>query len=108
MLGALASVAGGARNHAGWAWLTVIRAVQDGFTPLHQAAANAHELDRKEAAIQALVAAKADVHAKNEVRGGVLGGRGRRRRRVCILLLLFGVWILRFLIDPIRKPQIQP
>ena len=48
-------------------------------TPLHLAAHSGHD-----AAIEALVAAKADVHAKDEVRGGVLGGRGGRRRRVCI------------------------
>ena len=44
---------------------------QDGETPLHLAASSGHE-----AAIKALVAAKADVHAKAMVRGGVLGGRG--------------------------------
>ena len=56
-------VARGARNHAGWAWLTGSRAVQDGCTPLHFAAIDDHE-----AAIKALVAAKADVHAKLNVR----------------------------------------
>ena len=72
MLGGLASVAGGARNHAEWAWLTVIRAVQDGWTPLHFAAQKGGDV-----AIKALVAAKADVHAKNNVRVGqgvMLGG----------------------------------
>ena len=87
MLGGIASVAGGARNHAGWAWLTGSRVVQAGLTPLHYAAGNGHE-----AAIKALVAEKANVHAKNDVREGVLGGRGGRRRRVCILLLMFRVW----------------
>ena len=46
--------------------------MQRNQTPLHQAALNGHE-----AAIKALVAANADVHAKNHVRGGgVLGGLG--------------------------------
>ena len=38
MLGAVASVAGGARNHAEWAWLTGRRVAQKGRTPLHVAA----------------------------------------------------------------------
>ena len=76
MLGGLASVAGGARNHAEWAWLTGSRVVQNGSTSLHYAASNGDET-----AIKALVAAKADLHAKDKVRGGLLGGRGRRRRR---------------------------
>ena len=36
-LGALPSVAGGARTHAGWAWLTGRRVAQEGGTPLHTA-----------------------------------------------------------------------
>ena len=96
-------VESGARNHAEWAWLTGSRVVQDGFTPLHSAAYNGHD-----AAIKALVAAKADVHAKNTVRGVALGGRGGRRRQFCFLLLLFGVLNLKFWKDPIRKPQTQP
>ena len=99
----LASVAGGAWNHAEWAWLTGSRVVQGDHTPLHLAADKDHE-----GAIKALVAAKADVQAKDKVRGGVLGGRGGRRRRVCMLLLLFGVLILRFWKHPVRKPQTQP
>ena len=91
MLGGLVSVAGGARNHAEWAWLTGSRVVQNGMTPLHPAAAQGHE-----AAIKALVAAKADVHVKDVVRWGGLGGRGGRRFRVYILLFLFGVLDLRF------------
>ena len=67
LLGGLASVAGGARNHAQWISLTGGHVVQFGETPLHRAA---HE--GREAAIKALVAAKADVHAKDKVRGGVL------------------------------------
>ena len=86
MLGGLSSVAASARNHAEWAWLTRSHVVQNASTPLHWASYKGHE-----AAIKALVAAKADVQAKEKVRGGVLGGRGGRRRRVCILLLLFGV-----------------
>ena len=66
MLGALASVAGGAQNHAEWVWLTGRRAEQMKDTPLHEAAQN----NGKEAAIKALLAAKADVHAKNNVRVG--------------------------------------
>ena len=48
------------------------RVVQNGFTPLHFAAQKGQE-----AKIEALVAAKADVHAKNNVRVGqgvMLGG----------------------------------
>ena len=40
---------------------------QDEWTPLHVAAQMGHEV-----AIKALVAAKADVHAKDSVRGGGL------------------------------------
>ena len=97
----MALVAGGARKYAEWAWLTGSRVVQDGRTPLHFAAGNGYV-----AAIKALVAAKADVYAKDTVRRGALGGRGRRRRRVCILL--FGVLILRFWKDPICESQAQP
>ena len=64
ILGALASVAGGARNHLGWAWLTGSRVAQYGDTALHDAAGNGHD-----AAITTLLAAKADIHAKNKVRG---------------------------------------
>ena len=77
--------------------------MQNKKTPLHYAAYNGHE-----AAIKALVAAKADVHATDKVRGGMLGGRGGGRRRVCISVLLFGVLDLRLWKDPIRKPQTQP
>jgi hypothetical protein len=73
MLGAVVSVAGGARSHAEWAWLTGRRVAQVGKTPLHMAAFKGHE-----AAIKALVAAKADVNAKNEVRGGWQGVLRRR------------------------------
>ena len=65
MLGGLASVAGGARNHAMWAWLTGSHVVKDARTPLHYAAE-----EGQNAAIKALVAAKADVHAKDNVRVG--------------------------------------
>ena len=61
-------VAGGARNDGDWAWLTG-RVVQDGFRPLHQAAFSGHD-----AAIKALVAARADVDAETKVRGVGEGG----------------------------------
>ena len=78
MLGALASVAGGDQNHAEWVWLTGRRAEQSGWTPLHAAASICNV---KDAAIKALLAANADVHAKEGTvrvgaRGVVLGGRG--------------------------------
>ena len=69
IVGGLASDAGGARNHAEWAWLTESRVVQFGRTPLHIAAQ-----EGQTAAIKALVAAKADVHAKDSVRGGCWEG----------------------------------
>jgi len=103
MPGRLASVAGGVNHHAEWAWLTGSHVVQNGNTPLHYAAYNDHG-----AVIKALLAAKADVHAKDKVRTRVLGERGGRQRRVCISLLLFGVFDLRLWKDPIRKPHIQP
>ena len=102
MLGGLKSVAGGTRNHAGWAWLTGSRVVQHGNTPLHLAAVNGHE-----AAIKLLVAAKADLHVKANVRGGVLGGRGGGRRRVCMLLLWLRILNLRFWSNLIRQPPTQ-
>jgi hypothetical protein len=65
MLGALAWVSRGARNQADCACLTGSRVLQGELTPLHAASVNG-----KVEAIQALLAAKADVHAKAEVRGG--------------------------------------
>ena len=62
ILGALASVAGGARNQADWAWLTGSRVAQKGFKPLLLAAKSGHET-----AIRVLLAAKADIRAKTEV-----------------------------------------
>ena len=106
MFGALASGAGGAGNHAAWAWLTASRVAQNGMTPLHWAATRG-----RDAAIRALVAAKADVHAKTDVR---VGGRGRlgvqvgRGRGVCIVILWFGSLNLRLLKDPILEPSTQP
>ena len=70
MVGASAWVEGGARNHAAWTWLTGSRVAQFGMTPLHRAAQYGEEI-----AIKALVAAKADVHAKDKVRVGEEGGR---------------------------------
>ena len=64
MLGAVLSVTGAARSHAEWAWLTGRRVAQVGYTPLYYSATYGHE-----AAIKALVAAKADVHATDKVRG---------------------------------------
>jgi len=58
-------------SHAEWAWLTGSRVVQDECTPLHVAAQNGHTT-----AIKALVAAKADVHAKDSVRRGCWEGEG--------------------------------
>ena len=75
---------------------------QAACTPLHRAAHNGHE-----AAIKALVVAKADVHANAMVNREVLGGREGGRRRVCMLLLLFGVLNLGVWNDQICKPQTQ-
>ena len=103
-LGALASVAGGARTHAGWAWLTGRRVAQVGDTPLHKAAQSSFEAD-----IEALLAAKADVNAKNDVRGGKVAWRARGvRRGGSVLLLWSSVLTLRLLKDPIREPLPQP
>ena len=92
-LGALASVAGGARNHLGWAWLTGSRAAQDGSTALHLAAFNGHG-----AAITKLLAAKADIHATDEVRGegGAEGlvARGVLGSLICSFGLDFSTWVL--------------
>jgi hypothetical protein len=76
MFGALASVAGGAGTHVEWAWLTGSRLAQYGMTPLYWAASSCTD-----AAIRALVEAKADVNANDDVRvgdggGGRLEGRG--------------------------------
>ena len=64
-------------------------------------------------AIKALVAEKADVHAKDKVRVGegfkVLGGR-KERGSLSILCYYCGVedWNLRLMVDPIRTPQTDP
>jgi len=88
-LGALASAEGGARNHAEWACLTGRRVAQAGWTPLHSAAYHGQE-----AAITALVAAKADVHATNKVRVGGGAGRGEGEAAwvlyISFLVLKFG------------------
>jgi len=72
MLEATVLVAGRTRIYAEWAWLTGRRVAQGRNTPLHSAARNGHE-----AAIKALVAAKADVNAKDQVRYGRRGGSER-------------------------------
>ena len=96
---------GVARTHAGWAWLTGRRVVQNGDTPLHTASA---ALRGNEAVIEALLAAKADVNAKNDVRGGRVAWRARGVRRVgSVLLLWFSVLTLRLLKDPIPEPLPQ-
>ena len=94
MLGAVALVAGGARNHAGWACLTGRRVAQNGDTPLHIASFVGNER-----VIEALLAAKADVHAKDDVRGGTVAWRARGVRRGGSVLLLW------FQFSPERKPQ---
>ena len=107
MRGALAWVAGGARTHTAWAWLTGSRVTQFGKTPLHRVAQYGEEI-----AIKALVAAKADVNAKNKVRvgeeGRCLEGKEGARPGFCIFRLWFGGLNLSLLRDPIREPQIQP
>ena len=72
MAGALAWVASGTRHQADWAWLMGSRVVQMGSTPMHRAASQGQE-----EAIRALVAAKADVHAKDKVKGGGILNRTR-------------------------------
>ena len=74
ILGSLASVAGDARNQPGWAWLTGSRGAQVGGMALHYAARMGHD-----AAITTLLAAKADIHATDWVRGeGGAQGVGAR------------------------------
>ena len=113
-LGALASVAGGATTHAGWAWLTGRRVAQVGDTPLHKASAAewhtaAYFDEWGWSAIEVLLAAKADVNAKNDVRGGEVAWRARGVRRVgSVLLLWFAFLTLRLLKDPIPEPLLQP
>ena len=81
-------VAGGARNNAEWAWLTGRRMVQFSRAPLFLAAENGHE-----AAIKALVAAKADVHAKEEVRGGGAGwARGETASGLHLTIVVWSFW----------------
>ena len=100
----MASVAGGATTHAGWAWLTEGRVAQVGDTPLHKAAEYGEE-----ELIEALLAAKADVNAKNEVRGGKVAWKARGvRREGSVILLWFSVLTLRLLKDPILEPLPQP
>jgi hypothetical protein len=102
MLGGLASVADGARNHA--EWLTGRRVAQEEKTPLDLAASNGHE-----AAIEALVAAKADVHAEDEARvgeGGCCEGQGATSWGLCETFLVWSL-TLRLLKDPIHAPQTQ-
>ena len=59
-------------NHGGrGAWLTEYRVPQGGMTPLHLAVEKGHS------AIVALLAAKADKEARDEVRRGCRASRGR-------------------------------
>jgi hypothetical protein len=105
MLGALASVAGGDRNHAEWAWLTGSRVAQNGMMPLHYAAESGHE-----AAIKALLAAKTDVDAQDEVRvgeGGYWEGEGAASWEFCDTVLVWSL-NLSLLKDPIHEHQTQP
>ena len=79
--------------------------VQNGDTPLHTASAAEEGME----VIEALLAAKADVNAKNDVRGGEVAWRARGVRRVgSVLLLRFSVLTLRRLKDPIPEPLLQP
>ena len=108
MFGALASVAGGAGTHVEWAWLTGSRLAQYGMTPLYWAASSCTD-----AAIRALVEAKADVNANDDVRVGDgwgvdLKGEARGGVGVCIVLFCFGSLNLRMLKDSILEPSTQP
>ena len=77
---------------------------QVGDTPLHKAAE-----DCDVEVIEALLAAKADVNAKNEVRGGKVAWKARGvRREGSVILLWFSVLTLRLLKDPILEPLPQP
>ena len=74
---------------------------QEGETPLHKAS----DVE----VIKAHLAAKADVHAKDDVRGGKVAWRARGvRRGGSVLLLWFSVLTLRFLKDPIPESLPQP
>ena len=80
---------------------------QYGLTPLHRAAQCG-----KEIAIKALLTAKADVHAKTDVRVGEGGrpgleGKGDRRAGVCMLLWWSEGLNLRLLEDPVHEPSTQ-
>ena len=79
---------------------------QVGDTPLHKALAHRYQ---DEAVIEALLAAKADVNAKNDVRGGKVAWRARGvRRGGSVLLLRPSVLTLGLLKDPIPEPLPQP
>ena len=83
---------------------------QVGDTPLHKASAALRGMEYiKMEYIEALLAAKADVNAKNDVRGGKVAERARGVRRVgSVLLLRFAFLTLRRLKDPIPEPLLQP
>ena len=71
----------GTNHGGGGAWLTGSRVPQDGNTPLHLAADNGHA-----AFVGALLAAKADKEAKENVRGG--GGCRASRGRAGVVWAL--------------------
>ena len=77
---------------------------QEGYTPLHAAVGEGCL-----AVIDALLAAKADINAKNDVRGGEVAWRARGVRRVGSVLLMWLAFLtLRLLKYPIPEPLPQP
>ena len=62
---------------------------QNGHTPLHIAAVRGNEAAIK--VVETLLAAKADVNAKNDVRGGRVAwrARGGAARNFCVTVVVF-------------------